>query len=132
MSHQISFALPDFMNTKKILLMMLIVAALIGAVGGYFDARGSREPAWWNLTSTVLLLTCIFAWYHADSNLHAYKRSKWLNGGMIAMAALAVPYYVVRRSERGTRLRALLRLLGFCVLLVLAATVGDFVGGLFS
>jgi len=47
----------------------------------------------------------IFWWYYADSIQRGYKRTPWLNIGVVTMAALALPYYFFR--SRGLKRGAL-------------------------
>jgi len=113
---------------NKILLFLLILFLLIGAVSGVYAVRDSYEPPWWTLSSTVLVSVAGFYWYHLDSTRHNYARSIWLNLGVVAVAPLAVPYYVYSVTPAGARLRALGRLVGFFLLLMAATMVGATIG----
>jgi hypothetical protein len=120
------------MNQKSKLILLLFSGAVIGGVSGYCEARGISEPLWWVYSSTLVIIGLIFAWYHTDSDLHSYKRSIWLTGGILGMAIVAVPIYVVGRSAKGERISALLRLLGFVALLLIVGAIGSGIGTLFA
>jgi len=115
---------------NKILLFLLILFLLIGAVSGVQAVRDASEPPWWTLSSTVLVSFAGFYWYHLDSSRRNYQRSIWLNAGVVALAPLAIPYYVYAVTPAGTRLRALGRLFGFFLLLMAASMLGGVIGAI--
>ncbi|WP_460834774.1 hypothetical protein [Lysobacter humi (ex Lee et al. 2017)] len=47
----------------------------------------------WLLPAFALM---IFWWYRTDTSERNYKRTPWLNVSVIAVAALALPYYFFR------------------------------------
>jgi hypothetical protein len=65
-----------------------------------------------------------FVWYCRDSDAHAYRRSRMRNAGMIFMSVLFVPYYIARSRAAGQKWRALFRLGGFCLLMLLTTVLG--------
>lgn len=77
------------------------------------------EPALWMWTSLLMTSGLTFGWYYWDSEAHHYKRSKLLNISIVAVSVIAIPYYVVRRSEPGTKFRAFGAVMGLFLLLVL-------------
>jgi len=113
---------------NKILLFLLVLFLLIGAVSGVQVVREANEPPWWTLVSNVLVSLAGFYWYHLDSTRHNYARSIWLNAGVVAMAPLVIPYYVYAVTPAGARKRALGRLLGFFLILMLASVLGGVIG----
>jgi len=120
------------MNPKNLLIFLLILLALIGGVSGFFEARDVSEPAWWTLTSSLFISIVIFYWYRLDSNQRSFKRTIWLNIGVIGVVIVAIPGYIFLRSEPGTRLRSLARMVGFTILLCFMSFAGSMVGGLFG
>jgi hypothetical protein len=111
------------MNTTQTLALLVAVTAVYGVV----DARQMAqhiEYSGWEVLSTVLFSFLCFYWYRLDSEARMYRRTALLNVGIVMFAVLAVPYYLVRSRPAGQKGRALLRLAGFCVLLVVAAGVG--------
>ncbi len=117
---------------KKIEIFLLALFAFMGLVSGFFDARKLSEPAWWSLFSTFLVGITIFYWYRVDSIQKEFKRSFILSVGVVAVAPLAIPLYVFSSNEKGLRLRALGRVLGYTCLLILMGVVGGIVGSLIS
>ena len=118
------------MNAKKSLALLLILSVVVGVINGYLNAHGLREPLWWSAGSTLLFAVFIFAWYYQDSAYRSYQRTPLLNIGVAALAVVAIPYYVVRSRERGQKTKALLRLVGFFVLMVLSTFIGAIAGAL--
>ena len=76
------------------------------------------------VATTLLFSLLIFWWYWADSTSRSYRRSPLLNVAVIAVGFLAVPYYLLRSREKGQRLNAFARMLGFVVLILVAFVVG--------
>jgi len=111
------------MNSKhKVLAALGAVAFLSGAVGPYLDTSTPLSSGYLQLATAVAIgtvlatIALIVAWYHIDTNERHYKRSLWLNGGMIGLSIICFPYYLFRsRGIRG----------GFIALgLVLVALIG--------
>ncbi len=88
------------MSPKSIVLLTLAIASLAsGAVDQYFYAGVAFPPT--ALAFTVIGALLIFAWYRLDSTQIGYRRSPWLNVGVIALAIVVLPYYFFR--SRGTK-----------------------------
>jgi Co/Zn/Cd efflux system component len=73
-----------------------------------------------------------FVWYCRDSDAAAYRRTLGLNIAVILLGPFAIAYYLLRSRPKGFRLRAMLRLLGFIVLVVLASVVGTLAGAVIA
>lgn len=88
------------MNPKNIILLVLAALAfLTGSVGQYI-APGKPYPP----TEMAFMLVgsvLVFVWYHIDSQQRSYKRSAWLNIGVVGLALFALPYYFFR--SRGAK-----------------------------
>ena len=69
-----------------------------------------------------------FVWYCRDSDAARYRRSLGLNIAVILLGPFAVAYYLLRSRPKGARLRAILLLLGFIVLVALASALGTIAG----
>lgn len=83
------------MSKKAIILVVLALASLLaGMIGQYYwpGAPFSAADAVYALVGAFL----IFAWYHIDAGQRGYRRSIWLNAGVILLAIVAVPYYFFR------------------------------------
>lgn len=112
------------MKKEYILALLLVFSVLLGAVNSYLEAHHINEPLWWHFGSTFVAIGLIFAWYHADSTLRSYRRSKLLNIGVFAFAAVALPYYLIRSRERGQKGKAILKLIGFFVVVLICGALG--------
>ncbi|MVW59526.1 hypothetical protein GPY61_06255 [Massilia sp. NEAU-DD11] len=111
--------------TKTHVLTLLVALTL---VFGVVDAREmvlGVQSNGWAVLSTVLFSFLSFCWYRLDSDAHQYRRTALLNVGVVMLAIVAVPYYLVRSRPAGQKGRALLRLAGFCLVLVVAAGLGS-------
>lgn len=113
---------------RKIQFFLLVCFGFIGFVSGLFTARNLSEPTWWSLFSTFLISVTIFCWYRIDSTQKEFKRPFFLSVGVVAIAPLAIPLYVVSSTKRGFRLRALGRVLGYSCLLIFFGIVGTTAG----
>ena len=109
---------------NHILILLLIYIAALSGMISYLDTRGITEPQWSVVATTLLFSLLIFWWYWADSTSRSYRRSPLLNVAVIAVGFLAVPYYLLRSREKGQRLNAFARMLGFVVLILVAFVVG--------
>jgi len=120
------------MNARNVLIFLLILSALINGVNGFFDARNFQAPTWFLLTSMFLLNITIFYWYRLDSIQRSFKRSIWLNIGVIFISLIAIPSYILLRSERGAWLRPFVRMIGYITLLfvtgIACGIAGEMVG----
>jgi hypothetical protein len=112
------------MKPSHILGLILASMAMLGGMSAYLEAHGIQEPNWSVVGTNVVVSLLVFWWYWADSTLRSYRRSPLLNVAVIAVAFAAVPYYLLRSREKGQRLKAVLSMLGFVVLLVVAVFIG--------
>ncbi len=73
------------------------------------------------LIETLVSVVLLFWWYHVDKAEHGYRAGPLMNGGMLVIAALALPIYFVRtRGWKGG---------GIAIALAAAFLVGTFVLG---
>jgi hypothetical protein len=112
------------MKPKHILFLLLLYVAALSGMASYLDARRVAEPQWSVVVTSLAGSLLVFWWYWADSTSRSYRRSPLLNVAVVAVGFLAVPYYLLRSRERGQRLFAMAKLLGFVVLMVAALVVG--------
>lgn len=106
-------------------LYLLLALMLLGQlIEGYSAARHVRTPALWELLDAFLFSFTAFVWYCRDSDARGYRRSLMRNIGFIFAGVLFVPYYLVRSRAAGQKWRALFRLAGFLVLMLMAALIG--------
>ncbi len=112
------------MKPTHILGLILLGMATLSGVSTYLEAHGIREPNWSVVSTSIAFSLLIFWWYWADSTLRSYRRSPLLNVAVIAVAFVAVPYYLLRSRPRGQRLWAVAGMLGFIGLLIVALFIG--------
>lgn len=77
-----------------ILVVFVMASFVTGIVGQYFwpNTRISGADVAYGVFGAFL----IFAWYRIDARQHGYRRSIWLNIGVILLAIVAMPYYFFR------------------------------------
>jgi peptidoglycan/LPS O-acetylase OafA/YrhL len=118
-------------RSRGALWALLALAAAIGMSAAVADARHAEEPPFWTLAYNIGFGALTYAWVHFDSLRREARLPLLLKVGVVLLAVVALPAYLIA-SRRGTaRWIALARLAGFFVLLVLAATVGYAVAGAF-
>jgi hypothetical protein len=111
------------MNQKTLLLVALAIASfLAGAVRQFLTPGVAQAPS--DIPFLLVGTLLVFLWYRIDSTTRNYQRSALLNVGVIALTAIALPYYFFR--SRGVR-GGFLALAWFIVLLV-ASYALDLVG----
>ena len=59
-----------------------------------------------------------------DSTLRSYERSALLNIGVVAVAVIALPYYIIRSREKGQKGKDVMKLIGFFGLILLCGAFG--------
>lgn len=97
-------------------LALLLVAGLcIGVVNPILFGAPSAPPLWSTLEKLALVVL-VYWWFHADTAEQNYQPSWLLRGGIIFLAIVAVPVYLVR--SRGGRQGgvALLKMFAFLML----------------
>ena len=103
---------------------VVVSGVLAGLADGLFaDAQsvGPTTRLFADFGPTVVGVGFIFAWLHYDEKEHAYRRSPLLNIGIVLVALVFVPVYLVRSRPSGRRFRAVL---GFVAVLVVWITIG--------
>lgn len=108
---------------------ILWLLLFITAAESFFTTVANDRP---NLAVMALIGLAFnftsFVWYCRDSDAAGYRRSLGLNIAVILLGPFAVAYYLLRSRPKGRRLRAILRLLGFIALAVLASVLGTIAG----
>jgi hypothetical protein len=115
------------LGAKSMVLMLVALASFLsGAVGQYHWPGSMQAPSdLWFLAVFALLG---FAWYRLDSDQRSYRRTPLLNVAVIAIAAIALPYYFFR--SRGAK-RGFMAL-GVFILFVLASGLLTMAGSYFT
>jgi hypothetical protein len=90
---------------KTVALIVLAVLsfaspALERAVTGRVELLSS-----FGLAETALELIAVFWWYHLDKAEHHYQAGKLMNAGVLVLAAVALPIYIIRSRgwKRGAK-----------------------------
>jgi hypothetical protein len=112
------------MKPNHILILLLVYIAALSGMTAYLDARGTAEPQWSVVVTSLIASLLIFWWYWADSTWRSYRRSPLLNIAVVAVAFFAIPYYLLRSREKGRRFQAVARMFGFVLLMVVAVAIG--------
>lgn len=127
------------MTPKHVLGLLLAFTLLVGLVDAHevthevqHNAAHGMDAAWWGVVSTLVFSFLCFYWYRLDSERRGFRRSRWLNVGVVMLAIVAVPYYLTRSRAQGEKGRALLGLAGFVVLLGGAGVLGGALYTLFA
>jgi hypothetical protein len=102
---------------RPALFALLFIAVLGGAMAGFAASRHLAPPLAWGNTLDLLFGFLCFVWYCRDGDARSFNRSRWLSVAMVSVTLLAIPYYLWRSRPRGQRRRAIMRYLGFGVLL---------------
>lgn len=118
------------MNARQSLYFLLTIVMINGIVGGRYLVLERPEPLLSIALFGFLFSFVPFLWYCRDGDARGYERSRWLSIGVVALAPLAIPYYLVRSRPDGQKGRAVFRFVGYVLLLVLAMMIGAVLGAL--
>ena len=113
---------------KHALFALLFIAVLEGAMNGFASSRHAAEPLVWTHATSLASSFLCFVWYCRDGDARAFIRSRWLNVAMVAFTVLTIPFYLWRSRPRGQRARAIVRYVGFAVLLGIVTAAGFVLG----
>jgi len=101
----------------------LAALALIAFSAPFIEqwTTGRVEPfGRFDMVVTLVSLPFLFWWYHLDKREHGYRAGPLMNGGVLAVAIVALPVYFVRsRGWRRGAVAILLAALFFALLLAL-------------
>lgn len=90
------------MSTKTLVLIVLAAVSLLsGVIDQYFYPGQELPPT--AMAFMVVAAFLIFWWYRLDSSQLGYRRSPWLNVGVVALPIVVLPYYFFRTrgAKRG-------------------------------
>jgi cell division protein FtsW (lipid II flippase) len=111
-------------HARRALWALVGLALTIGASTAAVDARQVEEPPVWTLIYNLGFGALTFAWVHFDSLRRDYRPSLLLRLGVVLLAVVALPWYLIRSRRGAQRWLSLVRLAGFFVVLVGAASFG--------
>ncbi len=118
------------MTPKRILVALLLLTVLDGMADARYAAHPASGLAGWQVASAFLSSFLCFLWYRRDSDTRCFVRSRWLSVGVVNFAIAGIPYYLLRSRPAGVKMRALLRCVGFAMLIGVAYVLGIAVSGL--
>jgi hypothetical protein len=90
---------------KLLALGLLALLSFAGPLGEMLITGGIEPFGKFELGETVLALVLVFWWYHLDKAETGYRAGVLMNGGMLALTAVAMPIYLIR--SRGWKRGAL-------------------------
>ena len=111
-------------STSAAIAAFMVASFLAGAIGQYVYP-GQLMPAS-DLWLMPLFVFLIFAWYRLDSEKRGYPRTKWLNIAIVAIALLALPYYLIRSRGWKRGLVATAIMLLYLVISGIAGAAGQY------
>lgn len=106
---------------------LLLAAVADGVLSAIFDESKSAAHAASDLATSILAIGFMFMWVHYDSLERRYRRSALLNIGIVALALVFLPAYLVKSRPPGERLRAFF---GLAVIVLLMALAEWIAGGI--
>jgi hypothetical protein len=113
---------------RPILLAIFGAAFVTGLAQPWIEEFRGNVVALFFWCEVLVYSMLIFGWVHVDSTGRGYSRPRWLDLGVIALALIFVPVYLVKSRPRGKRARAL----GGFLLAAGGFVLAAFVGGLIS
>jgi len=102
------------MTTKKSTRMSVIFWASLMAIG-WLDHVFSRAPAAapYHFASILAISVLFFAWFMADASDLGVAPSRALKVSVLAVAVLAIPYYLLRYKGLKRSLMSMVKFAGF-------------------
>ena len=92
---------------KRLLLVAIFALTFIF---GACDVWLENAPRAWNQaflwSSIVVISALVFGWVHIDARERQFRKSKWLNIGVLGLSLVFVPVYLLRSRPAGHRLGA--------------------------
>jgi len=113
-----------------ILLALFGAAFVAGLAQPWVEGFRGNAVALFFWCEVLVYSMLIFGWVYVDSSGHGYTRPRWLDLGVIALALIFVPVYLVKSRPPGRRARALGRFLLAAGAFVLSAFVGSLISAL--
>jgi len=121
----------DLKAPKTRALILLGVVSFVGPLLEMLITGKVEDLSKFDLAATIVSIPLIFWWYHVDKREHGYQAGPLMNGGIVAVAIVALPIYFVRtRGWKRGAVATLLALGVFAILLGLAE-LGEWIGGFF-
>ena len=90
-----------------LIVAILLLTFVFGGVDVYMEYAPQQAKSIFTWVSIVLVSALLFGWVHIDARERQFRKSKWLNVGVLGLSLVFVPVYLVRSRPAGARLRAL-------------------------
>ena len=113
-----------FMSAQRVLVMLFAYTTGLSFALTYLASRGLTETPAMRVASSFVVSLLIFSWYWFDSRARLFRRTPWLNFAVLAVAFVAIPYYLFRSRPPGQRARAFGNLCGAVALLIVSMIIG--------
>ena len=116
---------------KTIALALLGVVSLVAPFVEMVTTGQVEALSNFDLGLTLVAISLIFWWYHVDKREHDYQAGPLMNGGILAVAVVALPIYFVRTRGWKRGAVATLLALGIFAILLGLSELGEWIGTLF-
>ena len=116
---------------KTIALALLGVVSLVAPFVEMVTTGQVEALSKFDLAATIVSIPLIFWWYHVDKREHDYQAGPLMNGGILAVAVVALPIYFVRTRGWKRGAVATLLALGIFAILLGLSELGEWIGTLF-
>lgn len=111
-------------------LILLGVVSFAGPLLEMLVTGQVQDLSKFDLATTIVSIPLIFWWYHVDKREHDYQAGPLMNGGIVAVAIVALPIYFVRTRGWKRGAVATLLALGIFAILLGLAELGEWMGEL--
>ena len=110
---------------------LVLPIALLGlyTAHGYLNTYFEFDPQYrkaWLISFVIVGSSLVYAWYYYDSEVHGFRRRKWLNIAVVGLAIFAIPYYVFQSRGKGQRRKAMLYLSGYFLITFACVGIGKY------
>ena len=102
----------------------LVMPAIERAMTGHVEMLSN-----YGLVETALSIIALFWWFHLDKAEHNYRAGPLMNGGVLLVAAIALPIYFVRSRGWKRGGIAIVWALVFLGVMFVLETAGEWLGG---
>ena len=116
------------MSEKAWALALLALLSLAGPLIETLATGRVEQLGKFDLVETFLAIPLLYWWYHVDKRERNYSAGPLMNGGVVALAIVALPVYFVRSRgwKRGALASAIA--IGFFGLTLVLGELGEKIG----
>ena len=102
-------------NNKQLLLNSLGAAVVFGAIEGTIGV-GARTPGLLQFSEGLIFSFILFYWFMVDSTIRNYNPSRFLKFIVVALAVIALAWYIIRTRGLRESVRSLMYAFGLLIL----------------